>query len=67
MGGPPEFVPSEAGVLVDPMSVEAIAEGLAAAAALPSPNAAAREAAAAHDVRVQAEKVERLLQKAAAQ
>ncbi len=67
VGGPPEFVPSEAGVLVDPMSVEAIAEGLAAAAALPSPNAAAREAAAAHDVRVQAEKVERLLQKAAAQ
>ena len=39
----------------------------ATTAALPSPNAAAREAAAAHDVRVQAEKVERLLQKAAAQ
>ena len=45
VGGPPEFVPPGAGVLVDPTGVEAIAEGLRAAAALPSPNPAAREAA----------------------
>ena len=67
IGGPPEFVPPEAGVLVDPTDVEAIAEGLGLAAELPSPNPAAREAAAAHDVRVQAEKVERVLEAAAAQ
>ena len=67
VGGPPEFVPSEAGVLVDPTSVEAIAEGLQAAAALPSPNPAAREAALPHDVKLQAERVERILAAAAAQ
>jgi glycosyltransferase involved in cell wall biosynthesis len=67
IGGPPEFVPAEAGVLVDPTDVEAIAGGLAQAAELPSPNPAAREAAARHDVRAQAEKVERVLEAAAAQ
>ncbi|HXV33659.1 MAG TPA: glycosyltransferase [Gaiellaceae bacterium] len=67
VGGPPEFVPSGAGVLVDPTSVEAIAEGLRAAAALPSPNPSAREAALPHDVRLQAERVERVLEQAAAQ
>ena len=67
VGGPPEFVPPEAGVLVDPTSVEAIAEGLQAAAALPSPNPAAREAALPHDVKLQAERVERILEEAAAQ
>jgi glycosyltransferase involved in cell wall biosynthesis len=67
VGGPPEFVPPQAGVLVDPNDVEAIAGGLALAAELPSPNPAAREAAALHDVRVQAEKVERVLEAAAAQ
>jgi glycosyltransferase involved in cell wall biosynthesis len=67
VGGPPEFVPSEAGVLVDPTSVEAIAEGMQAAAALPSPNPAAREAALPHDVKLQAERVERILAAAAAQ
>ena len=67
VGGPPEFVPPEAGVLVDPTSVEAIAEGLRAAAALPSPNPAARKAALPHDVRLQAERVERILEQAAAQ
>ena len=65
--GAPEFVPPEAGVLVDPTSVAAIAEGLGAAAGLPSPNPAAREAAVSHDVRLQAEKVERVLERAAAQ
>ena len=67
VGGPPEFVSPEAGVLVDPTSVEAITEGLRAAAALPSPNPAAREAALPHDVRLQAERVERILEEAAAQ
>ena len=67
VGGPPEFVPPEAGVLVDPTSIEAIAEGLQAAAALPSPNPAAREAALPHDVKLQAERVERILEDAAAQ
>jgi glycosyltransferase involved in cell wall biosynthesis len=67
VGGPPEFVPPGAGVLVDPISVEAIAEGLGGAAALPSPNPAARGAALPHDVRLQAERVERVLEQAAAQ
>ena len=67
VGGPPEFVPPEAGVLVDPTDVDAIADGLAPAAELPSPNTAARAAAALHDVRSQAEKVERVLEEAAAQ
>jgi glycosyltransferase involved in cell wall biosynthesis len=61
IGGPPEFVVPEAGVLVDPASVEAIAAGLRAAAELPSPNAAARAVAARHDVRVQAERIARVL------
>ena len=67
VGGPPEFVPPEAGVLVDPIDVEAIAEGLGGAAALPSPNPAARGAALSHDVRLQAERIERVLEEAAAQ
>ena len=67
VGGPPEFVPPEAGMLVDPASVASIADGLRAAAELPSPNPAARTAAAAHDVRLQAERVERVLEEASAQ
>lgn len=61
IGGPPEFVPPEAGVLVDPTDVDDLERGLRAAARLPKPNAAARAAAEAHDVRRQAEKVEALL------
>jgi len=45
VGGPPEFVPPEAGVLVDPLGVDAIVDALRVAAALPCPNPAAREAA----------------------
>jgi glycosyltransferase involved in cell wall biosynthesis len=67
IGGPPEFVTREAGVLVDPTSVESIADGLRAAAELPSPNLAARQVAAEHDVRLQAERVEQVLAEAAAQ
>ena len=61
VGGPPEFVAPGAGVLVDPESVESIAAGMEAAARLPVPNTAARAAAAEHDVRVQAERIERVL------
>jgi glycosyltransferase involved in cell wall biosynthesis len=64
IGGPPEFVPPEAGVLVDPVDEEALAAALRTAAGLPCPNAAARTAAEAHDVRAQAEKVEAILEQA---
>jgi len=66
VGGPPEFVPPVAGVLVDPLDVDAIAEAMRAAAALPHPNDAARAAAAAHDVHRQAERIEAILSRAAA-
>lgn len=65
LGGPPEFVPPEAGILVDPLDVAALAAALEQAAAFPRPNAAAREAAAAHDVRRQAERLEAILSRAA--
>jgi glycosyltransferase involved in cell wall biosynthesis len=65
VGGPAEFVPPEAGVLVDPESEEEIADGMRAAAALPCPNEAARATAAEHDVRRQAERVEAILLRAA--
>ena len=65
IGGPPEFVTPDAGVLVDPADEESIAAGLRAAAALPRPNAAAREAAAAHDVNAQARRLEEILERAA--
>ena len=64
VGGPPEFVTKVAGVLVDPLSEDEISDGLRRTAALPCPNDAAREAAAAHDVRLQAEKVEAILLRA---
>jgi glycosyltransferase involved in cell wall biosynthesis len=65
IGGPPEFVPPDAGVLVDPADEDALVEALRNAAALPCPNLAARAAAEEHDVRRQAEKVEAILQRAA--
>ena len=65
VGGPPEFVPPEAGVLVDPTDTDAIAAALRAAAALPSPNEAARAAAARHDLTAQAARVEAILARAA--
>src|SRR4051794_31620000 len=65
IGGPPEFVPPDGGVLVDPADEDALATALETAAELPCPNAAAREAAEAHDVRAQAEKVEAILERAA--
>jgi glycosyltransferase involved in cell wall biosynthesis len=65
IGGPPEFVPPEAGVLVDPLDVDALARALEQAAALPCPNLAAREATAEHDVHRQAERIEAILSSAA--
>jgi glycosyltransferase involved in cell wall biosynthesis len=64
VGGPPEFVPPGAGYLVDPLDGEELARALRAAAELPSPNETARAAAAAHDVRLQAERVEAILLRA---
>ena len=65
IGGPPEFVPPEAGILVDPMDTEALADGLRRAAELPVPNPAARQAAERHDLRRQAERIEAILDQAA--
>ena len=65
VGGPPEFVPPGAGVLVDPLDVGELTRALETAATLPVPNEAARAAAAAHDVRLQAERVEAILLRAA--
>jgi glycosyltransferase involved in cell wall biosynthesis len=65
IGGPPEFVPPEAGVLVDPADEDALVDALQAARDLPRPNRAARAAAETHDVRRQAEKVEAILERAA--
>ena len=65
IGGPPEFVPPEAGVLVDPADEDALVDALRAAASFPCPNPAARSAAERFDVRRQAERVERVLEKAA--
>jgi len=66
IGGPPEFVPPEAGVLVDPLDVDALAAAMRRASALPRPNDAAREATEEHDVRRQAERIETILSRAAA-
>jgi glycosyltransferase involved in cell wall biosynthesis len=65
IGGPPEFVPPEAGVLVDPLDEAALRDALAAAASLPCPNAASRAAAERHDVAEQARRVEAVLERAA--
>jgi glycosyltransferase involved in cell wall biosynthesis len=61
IGGPPEFVPPDAGVLVDPLDTAALADGLRRAADLPVPNPAARAAAEEHDLRRQAERIEEIL------
>jgi glycosyltransferase involved in cell wall biosynthesis len=65
IGGPPEFVPAEAGILVDPLDVDELARGLELAIGLPVPNDAARDAAALHSVTLQAERVEQILLRAA--
>jgi glycosyltransferase involved in cell wall biosynthesis len=64
VGGPPEFVPRDAGVLVDPLDVEGLAWALETAAALPCPNPVGRAAAERHDVGEQARRVEAVLERA---
>jgi UDP-glucose:(heptosyl)LPS alpha-1,3-glucosyltransferase len=66
VGGPPEFVTPDAGVLVDPEDTDALVAAMERAAAMPSPNLAAREAAAAHDVKRQAARMSAVLERAAA-
>ena len=66
IGGPPELVPPEAGILVDPLDVDALAAAMEQASALPVPNEAARAAAEAHDVSRQAERIEAILERAVA-
>jgi glycosyltransferase involved in cell wall biosynthesis len=64
IGGPPEFVPLEAGILVDPADEGALTEALRVASTFPSPNPEARAAAEHFDVRLQAERVEAILLRA---
>jgi glycosyltransferase involved in cell wall biosynthesis len=65
VGGPPEFVTPEAGVLVDPEDEDALVKALEEAATLPRPNLAARAAAESHGVGEQAARVESILLRAA--
>jgi glycosyltransferase involved in cell wall biosynthesis len=65
VGGPPEFVTPEAGVLVDPLDEDDLLSALSNAAELPRPNLAGRAAAGGHDVKLQAERVEAILLRAA--
>jgi glycosyltransferase involved in cell wall biosynthesis len=65
VGGPPEFVTPDAGVLVDPLDEDDLVSALSRAAELPRPNLAGRAAAAGHDVKRQAEQVEAILLRAA--
>jgi glycogen(starch) synthase len=66
-GGPPEFVTTEAGVLVDPRDPAALTAALAQAAALPVPNPAARAAAAEHGADRQAARMAAILERAVAE
>jgi glycosyltransferase involved in cell wall biosynthesis len=65
VGGPPEFVSPDAGVLIDPTDPAAMKAALELAASKPSPNPAAREAAAEHDVQRQAARISSVLESAA--
>jgi glycosyltransferase involved in cell wall biosynthesis len=65
IGGPPEFVTPEAGILVDPEDEGALVAALDQGAAIPSPNRAAREAAAEHDVKRMAARMAEVLERAA--
>jgi glycosyltransferase involved in cell wall biosynthesis len=66
VGGPPEFVTPEAGVLVDPQDPAALPRAMELAASKPTPNPAARQAAAEHDVKRQAARMTAVLERAAA-
>jgi glycosyltransferase involved in cell wall biosynthesis len=61
IGGPPELVTPDTGVLVDPGSVDSIQAGLQAALELPRPNPTGRKTAEQHDVRVQGRRIASVL------
>jgi glycosyltransferase involved in cell wall biosynthesis len=67
VGGPPEFVTAEAGVLADPHDTAGLSAALERATELPAPNPAARAAAAEHDVRRQAARMAGILERAVAE
>jgi glycosyltransferase involved in cell wall biosynthesis len=64
VGGPPEFVTPESGLLVDPEDGASLAAAMREAASLPSPNPAARRAAGDHDVKVMATRMADVLARA---
>ena len=64
IGGPSEFVTADAGVLVDPLDLGELTRGLELAASFPSPNEAARAAAAGHALTKQVDRVEEILARA---
>lgn len=66
LGGPPEFVTREAGLLVDPLDTSQLTDALESALDFPTPNLAARDAAATNDVKLQAALVEEVLLQAIA-
>ncbi|HEY3191641.1 MAG TPA: glycosyltransferase [Solirubrobacterales bacterium] len=66
VGGPPEFVTPDAGVLVDPEDAAALTAAMEEVTAMPSPNPAARRAAAEHDVKRMAARMAAVLERAAA-
>jgi glycosyltransferase involved in cell wall biosynthesis len=66
VGGPPEFVTPEAGLLVNPHDTDELAEALDRAAAMPSPNQTARLAAGEHDVVRQAARMACVMERAVA-
>ena len=61
VGGPPEYVTDDCGVLVDPLDVGSICDGLRRAAELPVPCQAAADVAERHSIASSAERIERLL------
>jgi glycosyltransferase involved in cell wall biosynthesis len=63
-GGPPEFVTRESGVIVDPQDFDALGPAMELASTMPTPNPAARQAAAEHDVRRQAARMAAVLERA---
>jgi glycosyltransferase involved in cell wall biosynthesis len=64
-GGPGEFVPAGAGVLVDPADEDALVAALEQATKLPRPNEAGQAAAATHALEIQAARIEEILARAA--